>query len=170
MKKPKKVPRALTDQQLALIRCAAREWRTGEGVLSPRPDGQVRDVIEVMLGTATRIGEVLAIRKRDLEMTASPPTVAINGTLVVRKRVGVIRQPKPKTDESNRVVAVPSFAAEVIRRRYWRRVPRTPAPRTLVRRPPCGSVGDVLTVAFHAFPVRVQAGTQLGEFEFGIGA
>lgn len=120
MKKPKRVPRALTDEQIALIRRAAREWRTGEGALGPRPDGQVRDVIEVMLGTATRIGEALAIRKCDVDMTASTPTVEISGTLVVRTGVGVTRQPKTKTDESNRVVAVPVFAAEVIRRRLVR--------------------------------------------------
>ncbi|GAA1997144.1 site-specific integrase [Microbacterium pumilum] len=120
MKKPKKTPKALTDEQLTLIRQAAREWRTGEHVLGPRPDGQVRDVIELMLGTATRIGEVLAIRKCDVDMTMSPPTVDINGTLVVRKGNGLIRQPKPKTDDSNRVVAVPAFAAEVIRRRLAR--------------------------------------------------
>lgn len=100
MKKPKKIPKALTDEQLTLIRRAAREWRTGEHMLGPRPDGQVRDVIEVMLGTATRIGEVLAIRKCDLDMTASPPTMDINGTLVVRTGAGVIRQVKPKSDKS----------------------------------------------------------------------
>ncbi|MFD4422954.1 hypothetical protein ACFWN7_15825 [Agromyces sp. NPDC058484] len=32
----------------------------------PKPDGQVRDLIEVMLGTATRIGETLALRKCDV--------------------------------------------------------------------------------------------------------
>jgi integrase len=120
MKRPKKIPRALTDEQLTLIRRAAREWRTGGHLLGPRPDGQVRDVIEVMLGTATRIGEVLAIRKCDLDMTASPPRLDINGTLVVRTGVGVIRQAKPKSDKSNRIVAVPAFAAEVIRGRLAR--------------------------------------------------
>lgn len=35
----------------------------------------------------------------------------------MRKGAGVLRQSHPNTDESNRVVAVPAFAAEVIRRR-----------------------------------------------------
>ncbi|MFE7843561.1 tyrosine-type recombinase/integrase [Microbacterium sp. NPDC057407] len=120
MKKPKNIPKALTDEQLALIWRAAREWRTREHLFGPRPDGQVRDVIEVMLGTATRIGEVLAIRKCDLDMTARPPRVDINGTLVVRTGAGVIRQAKPKSDKSNRIVAIPAFAAEVIRARLAR--------------------------------------------------
>lgn len=35
----------------------------------------------------------------------------------MRKGANALRQSHPKTDESNRVVAVPPFAAEVIRRR-----------------------------------------------------
>lgn len=117
LKKPKHSPKALTPDQIAAIRAAARNWRTGEDVKGPRPDGQVRDLIEVMLGTATRIGETLAIRKCDVDMAADPPRVQITGTIVVRKGAGVLRQSHPKTDESNRVIAVPAFAAEVIRRR-----------------------------------------------------
>lgn len=117
LKKPRKTPKALTPEQIATIRAAARDWRIGEGQLGPHPDGQVRDLIEIMLGSATRIGEALAIRKCDVDMTSDPPTIDINGTIVVRKGKGVMRQPKPKTDESNRLVAVPPFAAAVIRRR-----------------------------------------------------
>ena len=73
--------------------------------MGPKPDGQVRDLIEVMLGTATRIGETLALRKCDVEMIADPPWVHIGGTLVMHSSVGVLRQAHPKTHESNRVVA-----------------------------------------------------------------
>ena len=117
MKKPPHTPKALTAEQIAAIRAAAGTWRTEEGRKGPRPDGQIRDIIEVMLGTATRIGETLALRKCDVDMTADPPRVHINGTVLVKTGVGVIRQPHPKTHESNRVVGVPPFAAEVIRHR-----------------------------------------------------
>lgn len=117
MKKPKHTPKALTSEQIASIRTAARDWRTAEGTKGPKPDGQVRDLIEVMLGTATRIGETLALRKCDVDMTADPPRVHVSGTVIVRKGAGVVRQPHPKTHESNRVVAVPPFAAEVVRQR-----------------------------------------------------
>lgn len=117
MKKPKHIPKALTLEQISAIRVAARTRRTGEGVKGPRPDGQVRELIEVMLGTATRIGETLALRKCDVDMAADPPRVHINGTVIVGKGKGVYRQEHPKTHESNRVVAVPAFAAEVIRHR-----------------------------------------------------
>ncbi|MGW9167201.1 site-specific integrase [Agromyces sp. NPDC055658] len=77
----------------------------------------MRDLIEVMLGTATRIGETLALRKCDVDMTADPLRVSITGTIVVRAGMGAFRQEHPKTHESVRTVAVPAFAAEVIRRR-----------------------------------------------------
>ncbi len=113
MKKSKHTPKALTPEQIAAIRTAARGWRTAEGTKGPKPDGQVRDLIEVTLGTATRIGETLALRKCDADMTADPPRVHVSGTVIVRKGAGVVRQTHPKTHESNRVVAVPPFAAEV---------------------------------------------------------
>jgi len=117
MKAPPHTPKALTPEQIAAIRLAAREWRTGEGTMGPRSDGQVRDIIEVMLGTATRIGEVLAIRQCDVDMDADPPQVNITGTIVVHNGTGVSRQEHPKTHESNRVIGVPQFAADVIRER-----------------------------------------------------
>ncbi|TFC96728.1 MULTISPECIES: site-specific integrase [Cryobacterium] len=117
MKKPPHIPKALTTEQIAAIRLAARDWRTGEGTMGPPSDGQVRDIIEVMLGTATRIGEALALRQCDVDMAADPPRVNISGTLVVHNGAGVLRQAHPKTHESNRVIAVPQFAADVIRQR-----------------------------------------------------
>jgi integrase len=85
--------------------------------MGPQPDGQIRDITEVMLGTATRIGETLALRKCDVDMDADPPLVYINGTVLVKTGVGVARQAHPKTHESKRVVGVPQFAPLVIRRR-----------------------------------------------------
>ncbi|GAB3129341.1 tyrosine-type recombinase/integrase [Glaciibacter psychrotolerans] len=117
MKKPKHIPKALTAEQISAIRTAARDWRMGDGTKGPKPDGQVRELIEVMLGTATRIGEALALRKCDVDMAADPPRVHINGTIIVGTGKGVYRQEHPKTHESNRVVAIPAFAAEVIRHR-----------------------------------------------------
>jgi integrase len=117
MKKPPHTPKALTADQIAAIRLAAREWRAEEGRMGPRSDGQVRDIIEVMLGTATRIGEVLALRQCDVDLDADPPRVTISGTLVVHNKAGVHRQEHPKTHESNRTFGVPQFAAEVLRQR-----------------------------------------------------
>src|SRR4051812_43676713 len=66
LRKPRGAPTALTLEQVAAIRAAAATWRTGPGQPGPKSDGQVRDILEVLLGTAMRPGEVLALRPCDI--------------------------------------------------------------------------------------------------------
>ena len=117
LRKPPSQTMALNLDQVEAIRVAARDWRRGPGVPGPPPDGQLEQIIEVMLGTSARIGEVLAIRKCDVDVTATPATVRICGTIVSPAGKPTYRQPQPKTAKSTRTVSVPSFAAEVVRRR-----------------------------------------------------
>ncbi|MGC4112226.1 MAG: tyrosine-type recombinase/integrase [Nocardioides sp.] len=117
LQKPPSQAQARTVEQIDVIRTAARSWRRGAGFAGPPPDGQLEQVIEVMLGTSARIGEVLAIRKCDVDVTDSPATVRICGTIVSPKGKPTHRQPHPKTQKSTRTVSVPSFAAEVLRQR-----------------------------------------------------
>ena len=42
----KSQPKALTLEQIAAIRAAAANWRSEPGLPGPKPDGQVRDIIE----------------------------------------------------------------------------------------------------------------------------
>jgi integrase len=77
----------------------------------------VRDIIEVLLGTGMRTGEVLALRTGDLEDSAAGMIAHVTGTVVQPKGRGAIRQHRPKTDASIRRIAVPEFAATVLRRR-----------------------------------------------------
>ena len=90
----------------------------GRGTRGHPPDGQLEQIIEVMLGTSARIGEVLAIRKCDIDVTSSPATVRICGTIVSPAGKPTHRQVHPKTTKSTRTVSVPSFAAEVLRERF----------------------------------------------------
>jgi integrase len=116
LRKPPSKTMALTGGQVDSIRAAVRSWRRGTGLSGPKPDGQLEAIIEVMLGTSARIGEVLAIRKADVDVTTTPATVRLCGTLVYVKGK-TYRQDHPKTAKSIRTVAVPSFAAEAIRGR-----------------------------------------------------
>lgn len=115
--KPEGTPQALSLDQIAAIREAAAAWRTGKDVMGPRPDGQVRDLIEVLLGTGMRPGEALAARLCDIEDGPLGMVVRVTGTVVERKGQPLHRQPHPKTLASVRGIAVPTFAAEVLRRR-----------------------------------------------------
>lgn len=117
LKQPITKPVALDLDQLHQVRHAVASWRTGPSVSGPPPDGQVKDVIEVMLGTSDRIGEALALRKRDVDDTVRPMQVTVSGTLVVIKGQSVYRQDHPKTSSSNRTLQVPDFTAVVLRRR-----------------------------------------------------
>lgn len=115
--RPKHAPRALTGEEIAKVRAAARAWRSGESLSGPKPDGQVRDLIEVMLGTGQRIGEALALRRCDVDLEARPAQVTVAGTLVVVKGQPVYRQDHPKSTASRRTVAIPDWTAAVLERR-----------------------------------------------------
>lgn len=49
----------------------------GPGPTQAQPDGQVRDIVEVLLGTAMRPGEVLALRPCDVEDRTTGMVVAV---------------------------------------------------------------------------------------------
>lgn len=115
--KPKRSPTALTAVEVNAIRAVIKAWEHQRGSSGPNPDGQVGQIVEVMLGTSARIGEVLGIRRCDLDLTTTPATLRICGTVISQKGVGTFRQSHPKTDRSNRVVALPTFTAEALRRR-----------------------------------------------------
>ena len=117
LRRTKATPQALTIEQITAIRKAAAQWRSGPGLPGPKPDGQVRDIIEILLGTAMRIGEVLALRPCDLQELPMGMVACVNGTVVQRKGSGAERQDRPKTDASIRRIPVPDFAAVVLRRR-----------------------------------------------------
>ncbi len=115
--KPPSQTMALTLGQIDAIRAAVSSWRRAPGMPGPPPDGQLEQIIEVMLGTSARIGEVLAIRKCDVDATRSPATVRICGTIVSPAGKPTHRQSHPKTMKSTRTVSVPGFTAEVLRQR-----------------------------------------------------
>ncbi|GAA1953300.1 tyrosine-type recombinase/integrase [Nocardioides panacihumi] len=117
LRKPPTAATSLTAAQVEAIRRAARGWRRSGGLVGPKPDGQLEAIIEVMLGTSARIGEALAIRKCDVDVTSTPATVRICGTVVSPKGMATYRQDHPKTSRSSRTVAVPSFTAQVLRLR-----------------------------------------------------
>jgi len=117
LRKPAHTTLALSVEQVQAVRAAVARWRTGSGLSGPKPDGQMGPIIEVMLGTSARIGEVLAIRRTDVDVTTDPPTVRLCGTVVSPKGKPTYRQDHPKTSSSMRTVAVPSFTAEALRQR-----------------------------------------------------
>lgn len=145
--KPKRTPEALTPTQVNAIRAAIKAWEQKRGTSGPNPDGQLGQIVEVMLGTSARIGEVLAIRRRDLDMTVNPAMMRIAGTLVSHRGQPTVRQDHPKTDHSHRVARLPGFTAEALRRRLSVMPDRSPdvwasAAATAPHSPPPTSVAS----------------------------
>lgn len=78
--KPKRTPPALTPAEVNAIRAVIKVWEQTRGTCGPNPDGQLGQIVEVMLGTSARIGEVLAIRRCDLDVTVNPALLRITGS------------------------------------------------------------------------------------------
>ena len=112
---------ALTLETVQIVRAVVAAWEQHPvGKPGPRPDGQVGAVIETMLGTSARIGEVLALRRCDVDLEAVPPTVRIAGTIISLDDGPTYRQDHPKTNKSRRTVTLPAFAALALARRIAR--------------------------------------------------
>jgi integrase len=112
------IPDALPAVEVNKIRTAIARWEAGVGHVSgPWPDGHFSSIVEVMLGTSARIGEVLAIQRVDVDATSAIPCIRLAGTVISRKGELTFRQGHPKTAKSRRVVALPTFTSDAVCRR-----------------------------------------------------
>lgn len=115
LRKPRRTVVVLSAEQLQAVRTAIREWqRPIPGKPGPRHSGDLADVVDLMLATGARIGEILALRWEDLDLSAERPTLTICGTLVFIKSQGFFRQPWTKSDAGYRRVVLPRFAVGML--------------------------------------------------------
>jgi integrase len=106
---------ALTGEDLEAVREAIRVWQEPTpGKSGPRHTGDLADIVDIMLATGARIGEVLALRWADLDLSIERPTLTISGTLVSIKEQGVVRQDWTKSDAGYRRVVLPNFAVGML--------------------------------------------------------
>ena len=107
-------PKAMTVMDVYRLRAAVRAWekhRTGKP--GPKPTGHLPAVVDVMLGTGMRIGEVMALRWGEVNLSPDGlPTIAVEATLTDVKGQGTVRQSKPKTDAGERIIIIPPFVVE----------------------------------------------------------
>jgi integrase len=108
------------------------------------------DLVEFMLGTGARIGEACAARDVSLDLDVG--TWEINATVIRVRGEGLQVQPRPKTAAGWRVLALPPFAVEMIRRRDGElRLGRVQgavfgSPRARALRDPSNTAGDLRAV------------------------
>lgn len=111
----------LDDYQIALILSLVRRWGISDGSVrqnGPRPDATLlSDLILLTMGTSWRTAETLALRRSDLRFENGKIKALVGGTLVRSRSTGLIRQSSPKSPRQRRWTTLPSFAADVVRRR-----------------------------------------------------
>jgi integrase len=123
-KKPTE-PRALTAADVAGLRRVVARWQAGQDPATgeARPAGgrphstDLAHILDILLATGARIGEVLALRWSDIDLDGADGkvTATISGTLVSQKAKGLIRQDHPKTQAGWRTITLPAFAADTLR-------------------------------------------------------
>ncbi|CAB4755419.1 unannotated protein [freshwater metagenome] len=107
--RPKQETKALRVEDLIEIRAAVRRWVNTDRP-GPKATGDMADIIDLMLATGCRIGEILALRWSDLD-----PVLTVSGTIKTETGKGTYRKATPKSDASRRTVVLPRFAAELLR-------------------------------------------------------
>lgn len=108
--------RSLTPEDLDTVRTALRAW-TAKQRPGPRASSDMADIIDLMLATGARIGEILALRWADVALDATRPNLTINGTVKTEPTKGTYRKASPKSDASVRTVVLPDFAIAMLERR-----------------------------------------------------
>lgn len=117
LRKPRKKPLGLSETTVVEVREAVRNWGLEPGRSGPRPSSVLADIVDVLLGTGVRIGEVLAIRFEDIDLSGGVGKIAITGTLVEPRHGAKYRQDLLKNPGSERIIPVPGFVVDVLVRR-----------------------------------------------------
>lgn len=110
-KKKKSEVNALTEQQIEEYRTAIKEWCGSNHVGTKRGDGLL-EIVDVLIGSGMRIGEVLGLRWQDVNFDDG--TISITG----QDDGNGGRKEFPKTESSRRTIRVKRIALDALRRRW----------------------------------------------------
>lgn len=94
--------------------------RLPELIAKVRADDELRrldlaDVIEFLIGTGCRVGEVMALRWDVVDLDSG--TVSIQANVIRARGRGIVLQDHPKTRAGVRVIAIPVGLVQLLRRR-----------------------------------------------------
>ena len=113
VKRPKTRAAELRSSEVEAVRAAVQAWMD-EKRPGPRATDDMADIIDVMLGTGARIGEVLALRWHDIDLAAK--RVQIAATIKTETGLGTYRKPLAVA----RSLDIPEFTINALRRRQSR--------------------------------------------------
>jgi integrase len=119
--KPARRPRALTRDDLDVLREAVQAWEDRENAIEGKRNTwmPLKDGILLQLATGTRIGELLAVRRCDVRIDTEKGTglVAITGTMKPITGQGLVRG-AVKTEQSEAAIPLPAVAVEMLAKRF----------------------------------------------------
>lgn len=104
----RRAPRALTAAQVRQLRA----FLTYDERAVAR---DVPDLIGLLVATGMRIGEATAVRWEDLDLENG--TVDVNGTVIRLRGQGTVRQDNTKSESGRRLLQLPPWCVEMLRRR-----------------------------------------------------
>lgn len=109
-------PKIMTPNTVRRVHTAVAERQVEPGVGGPKPTSRLADAVLLIAATGMRVGEVLAIRWEDVDLSSTPPTVTVSGTLVEGRYF--YRQDFPKSEDSERIypITVPWASGMLLRR------------------------------------------------------
>src|SRR3546814_8245236 len=113
---PRNKKKPVPVKDLDAVRAAIREWANAEKRNGPK-SVDLPDIVDMLIATGMRIGELLALRWSDIELTAPTerrdddtwfPWLMVNGQITSKgKRVDY-----GKTEAAIRPIALPEWAAD----------------------------------------------------------
>jgi integrase len=112
----KEVVREIPANDLARVRAAVRDYADREGP-GPRPGRLLPAFVDLLVATAARPNEILALRWSDCDPGGQPPTLTIRGTLIDHGRIvgkPLHRQDKRKGDAPEHTVVLPRIGVEAL--------------------------------------------------------
>ncbi|WP_186817304.1 tyrosine-type recombinase/integrase [Nocardia neocaledoniensis] len=116
-------PQIIDRERLDGLRGQLREWLAGKDVPGtpkythgPRRDPLIVDIADLILGSGIRPGEALAASWDQFDLEANPATFTITATVVRLKGKGLFRQEWTKSDAGRRIVTLPAFAVDMLKR------------------------------------------------------
>lgn len=107
---------SLTLEDLEVICQSVRLW-TAKQRPGPKASSDMADIVDLMLATGARIGEILALRWVDVVLDAPQAHLTIIGAIKTEPGTDTYRKASPKSDSSVRTVALPDFAVALLQRR-----------------------------------------------------
>lgn len=105
-------------EELRVFRKAIESYMRDADRPGPPPSSLVLDVVDIMLATGLRIGEVLGLRVEDVDLDGPKPWLEVRGA--VKEKGGPKRwEPYPKSEHSKRRILLAPYAVELFRARVF---------------------------------------------------